>query len=100
MIVELLRHGRENAIPRREIMDALDISDDRKFYSILADERRQGAVILSGCGYYKPSEDKEQARLELQAYNSMQRKKAIGGFENMRGARQALQKITDEVENE
>lgn len=89
MIAEILRHGRENALSRREIMEMLDISTDRKFYSILADERKQGAVILSGCGYYKPSEDEEQARGELETFTRQHRKMAISNFASIKSATQA-----------
>lgn len=101
MIVELLRHGKENARSRREIMDALGISVDRKFYSILAAERKQGAVILSGNGYYLPSEDAEQARSELDTFTRQHRKMAISNFASIKSATQAKREIqvADTVED-
>lgn len=98
MIMELLQHGRENATSRLDIMNALDISNDRKFYSILADERRQGAVILSGCGYYLPSEDGEQARQEMIAFNRTQTKRGVANLANTRGTKRALEQIPNQLE--
>lgn len=93
MIVELLLHGRENARSRREIMDALNISSDRKFYSILAAERRQGAVIMSGYGYYLLSEDEEQAREDLERFTRQHRKMAISNFASIKSATQAKREM-------
>lgn len=60
-IADLLHHGAENAIPRRDLV-ALTGYPDRELRRLIEAERRQGCPILSDCvhGYYLPGDSTER----------------------------------------
>lgn len=62
-VADLLLHGAENAIPRRELM-ALTGYRDRELRLLIEQERRRGCPILSNCigGYYLPGDQAERER--------------------------------------
>ena len=58
-VVDYLGKGRENAIPARQLADAMEIRDTRYLRLLIERERRNGAIILSSTdelynGYYLP----------------------------------------------
>lgn len=62
MIIERLRHGKENAISAHDLMQLCGISDRRTLYEVIERERTNGAVILSNKGaggYYLPGSPAE-----------------------------------------
>lgn len=64
-ITDILRVGKENALPAEYLMDTFKISR-RKLYAEIAKERREGALILpdNNGGYYIPDEDTEAAEIK------------------------------------
>lgn len=62
-VADLLHHGAENAVPRRDLMALTGLSD-RELRLLIEAERRQGVPILSNCigGYYLPADDAERKR--------------------------------------
>lgn len=61
-IADLLSHGRENAIPRREL-ERLTGLDGRTVRLMIERERREGSPILAdnATGYYLPATEHERA---------------------------------------
>lgn len=61
-VADLLSHGRENAIPRREL-ERLTGLDGRTVRLMIEAERRTGTPILSdsSTGYYLPATEHERA---------------------------------------
>ena len=61
-ITDLLSHGRENAIPRREL-EKLTGLDGRTVRLMIERERREGRPILAdnATGYYLPATEHERA---------------------------------------
>lgn len=101
MIVELLGHGKENALTRREIMTRLNIRSDREFYDILSRERLQGALILTiGAGYFKPCDDPEQALPDMLRYRARQIKAARSIYASLRSVTKAINQIRRERDDE
>ena len=62
-IADLLLHGQENAIPRRNLVNLTGL-DDRTLRKQIEWERRQGTPILSDnhSGYYLPGTPEELER--------------------------------------
>ena len=62
-IADLLRPGAENAVPRRDLMALIGMSD-RELRRLIEAERRQGIPILSDNqhGYFLPGDSAEKAR--------------------------------------
>ena len=55
-------HGAENAIHKRDLMHALDVSD-RKLSKLISEARQCGYIILAmGRGYYQTTEEEEVKR--------------------------------------
>ena len=60
MIVELLKHGKQNAITTQELCRMAGIEDVRTLRREVARERKTGEIIASCCaGYYIPTDIKE-----------------------------------------
>ena len=61
-VADLLSHGRENAIPRREL-EKLTGLDGRTVRLMIERERREGSPILAdnATGYYLPATEHERA---------------------------------------
>ncbi len=94
MIAELLKEGKQNRTSLQEIMSLTGFTDIRAFRKQLADERKQGAIILS-CpegGYWKP-----ENRREVEMYVETMSKEAKSIFYMLKPARQYL-KETEEKE--
>lgn len=94
-VSELLGHGQENALTKREIMQRANIRTDREFYSIIHDERVAGTPILcSGKGgYFLPSREHEQARREMLTFRDRQTKMAKSIFMSIRCVTKALREM-------
>ena len=62
-VSDLLLHGAENAVPRRDLM-ALTGCTDRELRRMIEAERRLGVPILSDCigGYFLPGSQPEKDR--------------------------------------
>ena len=62
-VSDLLLHGAENAVPRRDLM-ALTGCTDRELRRLIEAERRLGTPILSDCigGYFLPGDSAERER--------------------------------------
>ena len=77
MITELLKEGRENAVPAEDLMMILNITPRKLFEQIRA-ERRDGSLILStkdnGGGYWLWDGSNFK---ELEQYYKMQRSGAV-----------------------
>jgi len=64
VIAELLKHGKENKTSFETLMQATGCESERKLRKLIAEERKQGAIILSCSegGYYLPSNRSEVER--------------------------------------
>ena len=64
MIAELLKHGKENKTSFETLMQATGCENERKLRKLIAEERKQGAIILSCSegGYFLPSNRNEVER--------------------------------------
>lgn len=64
MIAELLKSGKENRTTFEELMRITGCESERKLRRIIAEERKNGAIIISSPngGYYLPSEREDVER--------------------------------------
>ena len=92
---QILRTGKENAIPSQELAQMLGFSDTRALRADIAKSRQEGQVIISSTsgGYYLPANLKEVAdfvrSLEARAKNT---------FAAIQSARQALEALPGQLE--
>ena len=97
MIVELLKKGRQNAIPSKQLAKLTGCKNVRDLQTLVSQERQQGAVILStsrnGGGYYLPS-DAEEVREFIRTLDA----RARHTFLALRSARKYLKEL--ETDNE
>lgn len=99
IIYNLLKEGRDNRIPRRELMNRMGLvcgnpKDDRDFYLQLRKERMDFKLKIAstkadGGGYWIPKDD-----LELAEYVKDSKATAIGNFASSKPARDAFKKIS------
>lgn len=87
-IESLLPYGEENAVPAALLASMLRINQ-RRLRKQIAEERKEGALILSSVhGYYRPAK-----REEIQRYLDCMKKRAKHSFIAVRSARRALDEI-------
>lgn len=93
-ILSLLRYGKENAIPRKELVISIKISE-REVRRAIEIIRRTGICIISDLtGYYLPGN-----KLEIERYIRKTERTAKSHFYTLRAARKALKKY-EEMEND
>lgn len=87
MIVELLQKGKQNKVSFEYLKQMTGCHDERKLRKMIADERKQGAIILSCAegGYYLPS-----SREEVEAYVKTMNKEARAILFSLKHCRQYL----------
>lgn len=97
MIVEILKKGKQNAVPSKVLAKKVGCGSVRDLRAIVAQERQQGAVILStsrnGGGYYLPA-DAEEVREFIRTLDA----RARHTFLALRSARKYLKEL--EIDNE
>lgn len=91
MIVDILPTGKQNRMSLAELQEITGCRDVRKMRKMIADERKQGHVILSDTsgGYWKPENKKE-----VEAHIRRTEKEAKSLLYALKGAREYL-KTTD-----
>lgn len=96
-VSDVLLHERENRLSLKELCTILQ-EEGRTIRKQIEFERRNGALILScsksGGGYFLPSLDPEQARVELLNYYKSMMKRAKMTISVLRPVRLAL-KVVD-----
>lgn len=91
-LLTLIPTGRENAISRPELAEILRV-DVRTVSAIIAEARRQKALICSGNeGYYQPSDNAELKRF----YKRMHRQ-SLSMLTVLKEARKALKAQGDKI---
>ena len=92
MIVDVLPTGKANRLSLAELKAITGCDSDRKMRKLIADERKQGHVILSCSegGYYKP-----EGKGEVEAHIKRTEKEAKSLLYNLKGARDYLKELED-----
>ena len=92
--------GQEHALSREELVEALGYQTVRKFRLDVAEERRNGGLILSTTrgrgGYFIPGAD-EQGRQELSEFVQSCHNRAVNVFRIAKAARRALDVIDGQL---
>lgn len=89
MIYEMLAIGKENAIPSRELCNALQLRDMRELRLMVQRERRSGAVILSSeKGYFLPG-----CKSEVEQFIRTTGRKARSTMRCMKSAKKYLREL-------
>ena len=98
MITEFLKTGKDNAVPSKVLVKKVGCGSVRDLRALVAQERQQGAVILStsrnGGGYYLPA-DAEEVREFVRTLDA----RARHTFLALRSARKYLKEIENVDEN-
>ena len=89
MIYEMLAIGKENAIPSKELCNALRLRDVRELRLMVQRERRNGAVILSSeKGYFLPG-----CKTEVEQFIRTTGRKAQSTMRCMKSAKKYLRDL-------
>lgn len=92
-IFDLLPQGETNAIPSKELAALVGAPSVRELQSMIAQERENGALILSTCrgggGYFRPSPGNE-GRAEIEKYIRTLRARALNTLRVLRSAKAAV----------
>ncbi len=93
LLLDCLYPGAENAIPSKDLLTMIGLTNTRELRRVVADARRAGAVILSDrSGYYLPS-DGEQGQQEAADFLRMIEAKAAATFQAGDSARRFLRAV-------
>lgn len=94
MIAELLQNGKQNKVTFAYLKKMTGCKSERKLRKMIAEERKQGAIILSCAegGYYLPS-----SREEVESYVKTMNKEARAILFSLKHCRQYL-KATENAE--
>ena len=95
MIIEFLKRGKQKAIPSKHLAKMIGCGSVRELQALVAQERQQGAVILStsrgGGGYYLPG-DTEEVREFIRTLDA----RARHTFLALRSARKYLRELEEQ----
>ena len=95
MVFEILRAGKENAIPSENLRQILKFKSVRELQKQIQAERLQGKVILSSSqppgGYFLPS-----CRGEAKEFIATLENRAGATLEAIQGAKEYLKQLDDE----
>ena len=95
MVVEFLKIGKQKAIPSKQLAKMIGCGSVRELQALVAQERQQGAVILStsrgGGGYYLPG-DTEEVREFIRTLDA----RARHTFLALRSARKYLRELEEQ----
>ncbi len=99
-VCDLLPMGEENAISSKNLAQILGCKSVRDLQILIANERAAGNLILSTCrnggGYFKPAAG-EQGRLEIAAFISTLRARALNTLAAIKAARSALEAVDGQI---
>lgn len=100
-VEQFLTAGAENALSTQELMALLQCGSVRQLRQMVEDERRAGALILSGPGggYFLPDTG-QKGREELQRQVDITRARALAMLATSAPARKALRKLDGQVKME
>lgn len=100
-IFDLLPVGEINAISSKQLADIVGTSSVRDLQNRIADERGQGALILSTCrnggGYFRPSPG-EIGKTEIKRYIATLRARALNTLHILRAAKAALSGLDGQMD--
>ena len=90
-VEKLLLPGAENAIPSVELAKLTGVSSVRALQLLIAQERADGALILSNStGYFLPDAAPEKSAQELQSFIHTLNARALSTLKVLRTAKRAL----------
>ena len=95
VIESLLPVGKENRISTKQLVNLIGCSSSRELQQLIAEERKNGAVILSATsgGYYKPAN-----RAEMAEFCKSLENRAKNTFVAIRSTKKALSKLEGQQE--
>lgn len=92
-IFDLLPQGEQNAISSKSLAELVGVASVRELQSVIAQERDNGALILSTCrgggGYFRPSPG-DKGRAEIERYIATLRARALNTLRILRSAKAAV----------
>lgn len=93
IIFDLLPQGEQNAIASKDLAALVGAPSVRELQSMIAEEREDGALILSTCrgggGYFRPSPG-DAGKAEIERYISTLRARALNTLRVLRSAKAAV----------
>lgn len=97
MIAELLRKGKENALPTAVLLDMTGVKNVRRLRELVAEERKNGEVILATRegtgGYYLP-----ENQGEVEAFIKTLDKESKSIMTVLKSARRYLKECENQLE--
>lgn len=92
-IFDLLPQGEQNAVASKDLAELAGAASVRELQSMIAQEREDGALILSTCrgggGYFRPSPG-DAGKAEIERYISTLRMRALSTLRVLRSAKAAV----------
>ena len=92
-VFDLLPQGEQNAISSKSLAELVGVASVRELQSVIAQERDNGALILSTCrgggGYFRPSPG-DKGRAEIERYIATLRARALNTLRVLRSAKAAV----------
>lgn len=94
MIQDYLKRGKENKVSFAELQELTGIYNTRQLRKAIAEERKDGALILSTStgGYYLPANE-----AEIEEYVKFRSKEAYATFRALKPATRALKADLDQI---
>jgi hypothetical protein len=91
MIYGILLKGAENAMTSADLLHKTGIETVRELQKVIAQERAEGALILSNsrAGYFLPA-DGQKGQLEIAEFIGVLRNRAINTLKALKAAKAAL----------
>lgn len=94
MIKDYLKRGEQNAIKATDLARLTGYATTRELQQAIHDERSNGELILSsGAGFFLPSEDKRQARREIERFIASLSSRAINTLGVLKTAKRVLRRL-------
>jgi hypothetical protein len=92
-IESFLLHGRENAIPAKELCELTGLINTRSLRAAIERERLNVPILADEHGYYLPAVDMAQAEMEIKQFLRRQSDRLASNRRSIKGACLALNEI-------
>jgi hypothetical protein len=92
-IESFLLHGRENAIPAKELCELAGLINTRSLRAAIERERLIVPILADEHGYYLPADDVAQAEMEIKQFIQRQTDRLASNRRAIKGACRALNEI-------
>jgi hypothetical protein len=96
-IESFLLHGRENAIPAKELCELTGLINTRSLRAAIERERLNVPILADEHGYYLPADDVAQAEMEIKQFIQRQTDRLASNRRAIKGACRALNEIKKET---